>query len=87
MVRKKVKEPKVDTEIMYAYAKTNNLGELDTFMHGTHQANLQAVGDRWGGGGGGWLVGMVCVCVGGGGLVREGGWTPQAELRLQALTA
>jgi hypothetical protein len=30
---------------------------------------------------------MVCVCVGGGGLVREGGWTPQAELRLQALTA
>ena len=47
MVRKKIKEPKVDTELVYAYAKTNNLGEMDTFIHGSHQANLQAVGDRW----------------------------------------
>ncbi|KAI8476142.1 MAG: vesicle coat protein clathrin, heavy chain [Monoraphidium minutum] len=46
MVRKKVKEPKVDTELVYAYAKTGALGELDTFIHGTHQANLQSVGDR-----------------------------------------
>ncbi|KIY92313.1 clathrin, heavy polypeptide, partial [Monoraphidium neglectum] len=46
MVRKKVKEPKVDTELVYAYAKTNALGDLDTFIHGTHQANLQSVGDR-----------------------------------------
>lgn len=46
MVRKKVKDPKVDTEIVYAYAKVNNLGELDTFIHGSHQANLQSVGDR-----------------------------------------
>lgn len=27
----------MDTELVYAYAKTNALGELDTFIHGTHQ--------------------------------------------------
>eukprot|EP00775_Hariotina_reticulata_P002628 gene2628-2929_t len=46
MVRKKVKEPKVDTELLYAYARTNNLGEIDSFLHTSHQANLQSVGDR-----------------------------------------
>ena len=46
MVRKKVKEPKVDSELLYAYARTNNLGEIDAFLHTSHQANLQTVGDR-----------------------------------------
>lgn len=46
MVRKRVKEPKVDTELAYAYAKTGALGDLDAFVHGTHQANLQSAGDR-----------------------------------------
>lgn len=46
MVRKKIKEPKVDTELVYAYAKINNLGEMDAFINGSHQANLQSVGDR-----------------------------------------
>ncbi|EIE26635.1 clathrin heavy chain [Coccomyxa subellipsoidea C-169] len=46
MVRKKVKESKVDTELVYAYAKTEDMGALEEFMSGTHQANLQSVGDR-----------------------------------------
>lgn len=46
MVRKKVKEPKVDSELLYAYARTNNLSEIDAFLHTSHQANLQQVGDR-----------------------------------------
>lgn len=49
MVRKKVKEPKVDSELLYAYARTNNLSEIDAFLHTSHQANLQQVGDRWAG--------------------------------------
>lgn len=47
MVRKKVKEPKVDSELLYSYARINNLGEIDAFLHTSHQANLQSVGDRW----------------------------------------
>ncbi len=31
---------------MYAYAKTEDMGALEEFMSGTHQANLQSVGDR-----------------------------------------
>jgi clathrin heavy chain len=52
MVRKKVKEPKVDSELLYAYARINNLGEIDSFLHTSHQANLQQVGDRCAEGGG-----------------------------------
>ena len=36
----------VDTEIVYAYAKTEDMGALEEFMSGQHQANLQSVGDR-----------------------------------------
>lgn len=36
----------VDTELVYAYAKTEDMGALEEFMSGTHQANLQSVGDR-----------------------------------------
>eukprot|EP00879_Flechtneria_rotunda_P000465 GHRR01000566.1.p1 GENE.GHRR01000566.1~~GHRR01000566.1.p1 ORF type:complete len:1351 (+),score=578.78 GHRR01000566.1:197-4249(+) len=46
MVRKKIKEPKVDSELLYAYARINNLSEIDAFLHSSHQANLQSVGDR-----------------------------------------
>ena len=31
---------------MYAYAKTEDMGALEEFMSGQHQANLQLVGDR-----------------------------------------
>lgn len=46
MVRKKVKEPRVDTELIYAYARTDALGALEEFINGTHTANLQSAGDR-----------------------------------------
>ena len=32
MVRDKVKDPKVDTEIVIAYAMTDKLGELESFI-------------------------------------------------------
>ena len=46
-VRKKLKEPRVDTELVYAFAKVGQTGQLEEFINGTHQANLQACGDRW----------------------------------------
>ncbi|KAF5839265.1 clathrin heavy chain 2 [Dunaliella salina] len=46
MVRKKHKDSKIDTELVYAYAKTNQIGALEDFINATHQANLQACGDR-----------------------------------------
>mmetsp|Transcript_18521 Transcript_18521/g.52003 ORF Transcript_18521/g.52003 Transcript_18521/m.52003 type:complete len:1694 (+) Transcript_18521:108-5189(+) len=46
MVRKKHKDSKIDTELVYAYAKTNQIGALEDFISATHQANLQACGDR-----------------------------------------
>lgn len=46
MVRKKQKDSKVDTELVYAYAKTGQMGPLEEFIAGTHQANLQACADR-----------------------------------------
>jgi hypothetical protein len=36
----------VDTELVYAYAKTEDMGALEEFISGAHQANLQSVGDR-----------------------------------------
>jgi clathrin heavy chain len=48
MVRKKkeAKDPRVDTELVYAYAKTNRLGDLESFIATPNGANLQSVGDR-----------------------------------------
>ncbi|KAA3464225.1 Clathrin heavy chain 1 [Gossypium australe] len=46
MVRQKVKEPKVDSELIYAYAKTDRLGEIEEFVLMPNVANLQNVGDR-----------------------------------------
>jgi len=46
MVRKKVKDPKVDTELIYSYARTEQLGALEEFINGKHTANLQSAGDR-----------------------------------------
>ena len=41
MVRKKHKDSKVDTELVYAYGKTKQLGPLEEFISSPHQANLQ----------------------------------------------
>lgn len=46
MARKVIKDSKVDTELVYAYAKINQLGPLEEFISGSHQANLQSCGDR-----------------------------------------
>ncbi|KAJ7546236.1 hypothetical protein O6H91_08G031500 [Diphasiastrum complanatum] len=46
MVRKKVKEPKVDSELIIAYAKIDKLGEIEEFIVQPNVANLQNVGDR-----------------------------------------
>jgi clathrin heavy chain len=44
-VRKKVKELKVDTELVYALAKTNKLGELEEFISAPNSANINTAGD------------------------------------------
>lgn len=46
MVRKKVKDPKVDSELAYAYAHNKDLAALEEFIVGQQLANLQQVGDR-----------------------------------------
>ncbi|CAN6483932.1 unnamed protein product [Victoria cruziana] len=46
MVRQKTKEPKVDGELIYAYAKIDKLGEIEEFILSPNVANLQTVGDR-----------------------------------------
>ncbi|CDY35984.1 BnaA05g29660D [Brassica napus] len=46
MVRNKVKEVKVDSELLYAYAKIGRLGEVEDFILMPNVANLQTVGDR-----------------------------------------
>ncbi|KAA3482024.1 Clathrin heavy chain 1 [Gossypium australe] len=46
MVRQKVKEPKVDGELIYAYAKIDRLSEIEEFILMPNVANLQNVGDR-----------------------------------------
>jgi len=46
MVRKKVKETSVDTELVYAFAKSAQLPSLEEFITGPNSANLQDVGQR-----------------------------------------
>lgn len=46
MARKIVKDALIDTELVYAYAKIDQLGPLEAFIAGSHQANLQSSGDR-----------------------------------------
>ncbi|KHN40089.1 Clathrin heavy chain 1 [Glycine soja] len=46
MVRQNTKEPKVDSELIYAYAKIDRLGEIEEFILMPNVANLPNVGDR-----------------------------------------
>eukprot|EP00542_Grammatophora_oceanica_P019816 CAMPEP_0194047086 /NCGR_PEP_ID=MMETSP0009_2-20130614/23549_1 /TAXON_ID=210454 /ORGANISM="Grammatophora oceanica, Strain CCMP 410" /LENGTH=1700 /DNA_ID=CAMNT_0038692601 /DNA_START=222 /DNA_END=5324 /DNA_ORIENTATION=- len=46
MARKTLQENLVDTELIYSYAKTNNLTELEVFVSGPNVANIQSIGDR-----------------------------------------
>ncbi|KAK2376500.1 clathrin heavy chain [Trifolium repens] len=46
MVRKKTKNLKVDSELIYAYAKIGQLGEIEKFILMPNVSNLPNVGDR-----------------------------------------
>ncbi|CAJ1416618.1 unnamed protein product [Effrenium voratum] len=46
MARTKVKDSQIDGELVYSYAKTERLGDMEEFISGTNTANIQAVGDR-----------------------------------------
>jgi len=46
MARKTLQENLVDTELIYAFAKTSMLIELETFVIGSHVANIQNIGER-----------------------------------------
>lgn len=46
MARKTMQENLIDTELIYAYAKTNNLTEMEVFVSGPNVANIQSIGDR-----------------------------------------
>ncbi|KAG5544936.1 hypothetical protein RHGRI_017409 [Rhododendron griersonianum] len=46
MVRKKTKEPRVDSELIYAYAKIDRLDDIEEFILMPNVANLPNVGDH-----------------------------------------
>mmetsp|Transcript_60475 Transcript_60475/g.187310 ORF Transcript_60475/g.187310 Transcript_60475/m.187310 type:complete len:1025 (-) Transcript_60475:91-3165(-) len=46
MARNKQKDQLIDGELVYAYAKTERLADMEEFVSGTNTANIQAVGDR-----------------------------------------
>jgi len=46
MARLTVKDQLVDTELVYAYAKTDRLPDMEEFVSGTNTANVQSIGDR-----------------------------------------
>merc|ERR1711966_20748 len=46
MARKNLQENLLDTELIYAYAKTGNLTDLEVFVNGPNVANIQTIGDR-----------------------------------------
>lgn len=46
MARTKTKDQFIDTELVFAYAKADRLGDMEEFVGGTNTANVQSVGDR-----------------------------------------
>ena len=46
MARKKVQDPMIDTELVYAYCKTGKLVDLEQFIMGPNIANVGALGER-----------------------------------------
>ncbi|KAJ1851599.1 Clathrin heavy chain, partial [Coemansia sp. RSA 2703] len=46
MARRKVREPAVESELMFAYAKTERLSDLEDMLRGPNIAQVQMVGDR-----------------------------------------
>ncbi|THH15617.1 hypothetical protein EW146_g4889 [Bondarzewia mesenterica] len=46
MARKTLREPKVDTELAYAYAKTDRLHDMEDFLSMTNVADILEVGEK-----------------------------------------
>ncbi|KAJ1946283.1 Clathrin heavy chain, partial [Linderina macrospora] len=46
MARKKVREPVIESELLFAYAKTERLSDLEDMLRGPNIAQVQKVGDR-----------------------------------------
>jgi len=46
MARKKARETFIETELVFAYAKTNRLADLEEFISGPNHANITQVADR-----------------------------------------
>jgi len=46
MARQKVKDQTIDGELVYAYAKTDRMAEMEEFVGNTNSANLKSIGDR-----------------------------------------
>jgi len=46
MCRTKLKERYIDTELVYALAQTNELGDLEIFITSPNLADIQSIGDR-----------------------------------------
>lgn len=46
MARKKARESFIESELIYAYAKTNRLADLEEFIAGPNHADIQRIGDR-----------------------------------------
>ena len=46
MARKTLREPAIDTALAFSYAKTNQLNELEDFLHTTNVADIEVSGDK-----------------------------------------
>ncbi|OTF76201.1 clathrin heavy chain 1-like protein [Euroglyphus maynei] len=46
MARKKSREPYIESELIYAYAKTNRLTDLEEFISSPNNADISKIGDR-----------------------------------------
>ena len=46
MARKSLREPKIDTELAYAYAKTDRLHDMEDFLGMTNVADILEVGEK-----------------------------------------
>lgn len=46
MARRQLNESKIDSELIYAYAKTDSIVEIEQLLSGAHRANVQDIGER-----------------------------------------
>jgi clathrin heavy chain len=46
MARKPLREPRIDTELVYAYAKTDRLHDMEDFLSMTNVADILEVGEK-----------------------------------------